>query len=206
MDKLMKTAKKLDTFFKVVQKIMKVTMIVMVCVLGVLTITYIVNPNAIIAYGFYSIDIGPLTIKLTEGYSPEDNKMVLFYAWIIIGLAAIAIVAIYYAFGQIRKILQPMSEGDPFHPTVSVNIRKIAYVSVVLGIVANIVSFVETFIALGMIESLNLLQHVQEGTIQSVTSNYSFDFTFLVVFFILLLMSYIFSYGEELQQQVDETL
>ena len=206
MDKLMKTAKKLDTFFKVVQKIMKVTMIVMVCVLGVLTITYIVNPSAIIAYGFYSIDIGPLTIKLTEGYSPKDNKMVLFYAWIIIGLAAIAIVAIYYAFGQIRKILQPMSEGNPFHPTVSVNIRKIAYVSVVLGIVANIVSFVETFIALGMIESLNLLQHVQEGTIQSVTSNYSFDFTFLVVFFILLLMSYIFSYGEELQQQVDETL
>ena len=206
MEKLMKTAKKLDTFFKVAQRFMKVTMIVVVCVLGVLTIANIVNPNAIIANGFYSVDIGPLTIKLTEGYSPKDNNMVLFYAWIIIGIAAIAVVAIHYAFGQIRKILQPMSEGNPFHPTVSMNIRKVAYASVVLGIVANIASFVETFIALRMIESLNLLQHVQEGTIQSVTANYRFDTTFVVVFFILLLMSYIFCYGEELQQQVDETL
>ena len=206
MDKLMKTAKKLDTFFKVVQKIMKVTMIVMVCVLGVLTIANIVNPSAIIANGFYSVDIGPLTIKLTESYSPKDNNMVLLYAWIVIGLAALAVVAIYYAFGQIRNILQPMSEGNPFDPTVSKNIRKVAYVSVVLGIVANIVSFVETFNALRMIDSLNLLQHVQEGTIQSVTANYRFDITFLVVFFLLLLMSYIFRYGEELQQLSDETL
>ena len=206
MDKLMKTAKKLDTFFKVVQRIMKVTMIVMVCVLGVLTIANIVNPSAIIANRFYSVDIGPLTINLTEGYSPEDNNIVLFYAWIAIGIVAIAVVAIYYAFGQIRKILQPMSEGNPFHPTVSMNIRKIAYVSVVLGILANIGSFVETFIVLRMIESLELLQHMQEGIIQSVTENYRFDFTFLVVFFILLLVSYIFRYGEELQQQVDETL
>lgn len=141
MDKLMKTAKKLDTFFKVVQNIMKVTMIVMVCVLGVLTVVNIVNPSVIIANGFYSVDIGPLTIKLTEGYSPKDNNMVLFYMWIVIGLAAIAVAAIYYAFGQIRKILQPMSEGNPFHSTVSMNIRKVAYVSVVLGVVANIFSF-----------------------------------------------------------------
>lgn len=206
MDKLMKTAKTLDSFFKVVQKIMKVAMIVMVCVVGVLTIANIVNPNAIIANGFYSVDIGPLTIKLTEEYSSKDNNMVLFYAWIIIGLVAIAGVAIYYALGQIRNILQPMSEGNPFHPTVSMNIRKVAYVSVVLGIVANIASFVEASIALRMVESVNLLQHVQEGMIQSVTTNYSFDISFLVVFFILLLMSYIFRYGEELQQQVDETL
>lgn len=206
MDKLMKTAKKLDTFFKVVQRIMKVTMIVMVCVLGVLTIDNIVNPGAIIANGFYSVDIGKLTIKLTEGYSPKDNNIILIYAWIVMGIVAIAVVAIYYAIEQIRKILKPMSEGNPFHPTVSMNIRKVAYVSVILGILANIGSFIETFITLRMIESLNLLQHVQEGTIQSVTTNYSFNLTFLVVFFILLLVSYIFRYGEELQQQVDETL
>ena len=99
-----------------------------------------------------------------------------------------------------------MSEGNSFHSTVSMNIRKVAYVSIVLGIVANIASFIETFNALRMVDSFNLLQYVQEGTIQSVTANYRFDITFIVVFFILLLMSYIFQYGEELQQQVDETL
>lgn len=206
MDKLMKTAKRLDTFFLVLQKIIKITMIVMVCVLGVLTVANVVNPNAIIANGFYSVDIGPITIKLAESYSPEDNNMVLAYAWIVVVLAAIAVIAVYYAFGQVRKILQPMSEGSPFHPTVSTNIRKVAYVSIIMGIVTNAVSFIETLNAIEMIEKLNLVEYIKDGSIQSITANFNIDMTFLVVFFLLLLMSYIFRYGEELQQQVDETL
>lgn len=206
MNKLMNTAKKLDTFFKVLQKIMKITLIVVVCVLAVLTITNFVNPDAIIANGFYSVDVGPITIKLAESYSPEDNNMLLAYLWLGIGFVAIVVIALYYAFGQIRKILKPMSEGNPFDSTVSVNIRKVAYVSIVLGIVANVASFIETFVAIKMIDRFNLLENVKEGTIQSITANFSMDVTFLVVFFILLLISYIFSYGEELQQQVDETL
>ena len=206
MDKLMKTAKRLDTFFKVLQKIIKITMIVMVCVLGVLTVTNIVNPNAIIANGFYSVDIGPITINLAESYSPKDNNMVLTYAWMVVVLAAITGLAGYYALGQVRNILKPMSEGNPFHPTVSTNIRKIAYVSIIMGIVANVASFIETLNAVKVIEKLNLVEYVKDGSIQSITTNYNIDLTFLIVFFLLLLMSYIFRYGEELQQQVDETL
>ena len=206
MDKLTRTAKKLDTFFKVLQKIIKITMIVIVCVLGVLTVANIFNPNAIIANGQYSLDIGPITIMLAESYSPKDNNMVLVNAWIIMGIAIVVGIAVYYAFGQVRKILQPMSEGNPFHPTVSMNIRKIAYVSIVVGIVANIVEFFKTLNAIKIIEKLNLLEFVQNGSVQTITTNFNIDLTFLVVFFILLLMSYIFRYGEELQQQVDETL
>lgn len=206
MDKLMKTSKKLDTFFKVSQRIIKIAMIVAVGVVAVLTVANFVNPDAVIAEGYYSIDVGSVTINLTEGYSTEDNNMVLSYVWIVMGLAAAAGVAIYYALGQVRKILQPMTEGNPFHPTVSTNIRKIAYVSIVLGVIANVVSFLQSFGAVAMIEKIKLLDYVKEGTIQSITANSQIDLTFLVVFFILLLVSYIFRYGEELQQQVDETL
>ena len=178
----------------------------MVCVLGVLTVTNIVNPNAIIANGFYSVDIGPITINLAESYSPKDNNMVLTYAWMVVVLAAITGMAGYYALGQVRNILKPMSEGNPFHPTVSTNIRKIAYVSIIMGIVANVASFIETLNAVKVIEKLNLVEYVKDGSIQSITTNYNIDLTFLIVFFLLLLMSYIFRYGEELQQQVDETL
>ena len=206
MDKLMKTSKKLDTFFKVSQRIIKIAMIVAVGVVAVLTVANFVNPDAVIAEGYYSIDVGSVTINLTEGYSTEDNNMVLSYVWIVMGLAAAAGVAVYYALGQVRKILQPMTEGNPFHPTVSTNIRKIAYVSIVLGVIANVVSFLQSFGAVAMIEKIKLLDYVKEGTIQSITANSQIDLTFLVVFFILLLVSYIFHYGEELQQQVDETL
>lgn len=206
MDKLMKTSKKLDTFFKVSQRIIKIAMIVAVGVVAVLTVANFVNPDAVIAEGYYSIDVGSVTINLIEGYSTEDNNMVLSYVWIVMGLAAAAGVAVYYALGQVRKILQPMTEGNPFHPTVSTNIRKIAYVSIVLGVIANVVSFLQSFGAVAMIEKIKLLDYVKEGTIQSITANSQIDLTFLVVFFILLLVSYIFRYGEELQQQVDETL
>ena len=202
----MKTSKKLDTFFKVSQRIIKIAMIVAVGVVAVLTVANFVNPDAVIAEGYYSIDVGSVTINLTEGYSTEDNNMVLSYVWIVMGLAAAAGVAVYYALGQVRKILQPMTEGNPFHPTVSTNIRKIAYVSIVLGVIANVVSFLQSFGAVAMIEKIKLLDYVKEGTIQSITANSQIDLTFLVVFFILLLVSYIFRYGEELQQQVDETL
>ena len=206
MDKLMKTSKKLDTFFKVSQRIIKIAMIVAVGVVAVLTVANFVNPDAVIAEGYYSIDVGSVTINLTEAYSTEDNNIVLSYVWIVMGLAAAAGVAVYYALGQVRKILQPMTEGNPFHPTVSTNIRKIAYVSIVLGVIANVVSFLQSFGAVAMIEKIKLLDYVKEGTIQSITANSQIDLTFLVVFFILLLVSYIFRYGEELQQQVDETL
>ena len=206
MNKLMNTAKKLDTFFKVSQRIIKIAMIVAVGVVAVLTVANFVNPDAVIAEGYYSIDVGSVTINLTEAYSTEDNNMVLSYVWIVMGLAAAAGVAVYYALGQVRKILQPKTEGNPFHPTVSTNIRKIAYVSIVLGVIANVVSFLQSFGAVAMIEKIKLLDYVKEGTIQSITANSQIDLTFLVVFFILLLVSYIFRYGEELQQQVDETL
>ena len=206
MDKLIKTSKKLDTLFKVLQRIIKIAMIVAVCVVAVLTVANFVNPDAVIAEGYYSIDVGSVTINLAEGYSTEDNNMVLSYVWIVMGLAAAAGVAVYYALGQVRKILHPMTEGNPFHPTVSTNIRKIAYVSIVLGVIANVVSFLQSFGAVAMIEKIKLLDYVKEGTIQSITANSQIDLTFLVVFFILLLVSYIFRYGEELQQQVDETL
>ncbi len=206
MEKLMKTAEKLDSFFKVLQRIIKISMIVAVCVLGVLTVANFVNSDAVIANGHYSIDMGPITIKMAEAYSPEDNGMVLVYSWITIGLIIIAAVASYYAFEQVRKILQPMAQGNPFHHSVSVNIRKMAYVSIVLGIVANIASFIETFSAMNAINKLKIFETVKEGIIHSITVNYNMDLTFLIVFFILLLMSYIFHYGEELQQQVDETL
>ena len=53
MDKLIKMAKKLDLFFKVLQRIIKLCIIVVVCVLGALNIANMINTGAIIANGSY---------------------------------------------------------------------------------------------------------------------------------------------------------
>lgn len=206
MEKMMKTAKSLDKILKVLQNTIKYAMIAVVCVLLVLSVIAIVDPNAIIAKGNYSLDLGRITVKLMDSYSPKDNSSVLIYSWLFCGFGAIIGVATYYALNQIRKLLKPMAEGNPFHHSVSDSFKKVAYASVVLGLVSNLVSFLVTFNISRMLTSLNVYEYVLNGTFKSITINYTFDLSFLIIFFILLLMSYIFQYGEELQQQVDETL
>ena len=83
--KMIKTAKGLDTFFKVLQRIIAVCMIVMVVVVGVLTVVNAINPDAVIGEDFHMVDIGPITVELAEELAP-DNGAVLTYAWIAVAL------------------------------------------------------------------------------------------------------------------------
>lgn len=201
--KMMKTAKHLDTFFKVVQRILVIAMIVALGITTILTVMKIVNPDAVIGENFEAIDIGPVTIELTQEYAPEE-KEVLAYAWICIALAAVFTAVICYAIQQIRKILKPMTEGNPFHQDISGNIRKIAFVSIAVGVIENIAYAIETSY---IIQQITGMEEFETGRqIVSIMSNYTVDLSFLLVFAFLMLISYIFKYGTELQQLSDETL
>lgn len=202
IDKLTSIARKLNVFFRVMQKIVAITTFVMLCVLMVLTAANAVNPDTVIGTELNILDIGPISIELAEESAP-DNANILSYAWIYGGLGALCAVVICLGLGYIRKILAPMAEGSPFHPDTSRYLKKLAVLSLVLGVAQNVGSAVEAASAL---RSFGLDKLVESGTIRSVTVNYTFDIGFIVVFFLLLLMSYIFSYGSELQKLSDETL
>ena len=124
-------------------------------------------------------------------------------AAVVVALGAAAAALIYYAFGLIRKILKPMTEGRPFDLSVGENLKKIGYVSLVLGVVKNAGTMLETAAAF---KAFDLAELASDGAIRSISATYTFDLSFLVVFFVLLLMAHIFRYGAELQQLSDETL
>ena len=71
------------------------------------------------------------------------------------------------------------------------------------GIVGNAGKLLETSAALRF---FNFEALTATGDIRSITVNHTFDLTFLLVFFLLLLVSYIFRYRTELQRLSDETL
>lgn len=200
--KLKKNAKRLDTLLKVLQKIILITMIVAVCIFLVLTIANAIDHNVIIGEDLHAIDVGPITITLAEGYTP-NNDSILTYFWILLFLGAISAVVTYYAFGCIRKILQSVMQENPFYASVGKHIRKIGYVCVALGIVEN---------AAGILESYNVFQNyglsnlLNSSLISNITVNYQLDLTNFILFFVLHLLSYIFEYGAQLQQLSDETL
>ena len=202
MNRLVSISKKLDTCFKVVQKLILITLAVAVLVCAALTIANAINPNAIIGSAFNNIDIGPITIELAQELAP-DNGTILTYVGIVIILGAVSALLLYYAVGLVRKILKPMTEGRPFDSGVGHSIKKLAYVSITLGIAYNIGAMLQTAAA---VKAFDLAVLSGSDAIRSITANYTLDLNFLIVFFVLLLVSHVFNYGAELQQLSDETL
>ena len=105
--------------------------------------------------------------------------------------------------GYIREILHPMTEGKPFDAVISTNLKKLARLSINLGILINIIRISEQVMTVFVYDLPELL--ISEK-ITHVGGMFQLDLTFLIYWAILLLLSYVFRYGEELQQLSDETL
>lgn len=201
-EKMIQTSRKLDTFFKGLRKIIVIGMSVAILIMAAITVIYFIDPSSVIGEDFHMIDIGPLTIELAPQHAP-DNGTILVYSWSLIALGTFCAAIIYYAIGLLRKILQPMTQGQPFAPSVGNDIKRMSFVCLALGIAQNIANVLDTTNA---IRAYQLADLASNEHILSITANYTLDITFLIFFFILLLLSYIFRYGSELQQLSDETL
>jgi hypothetical protein len=103
----------------------------------------------------------------------------------------------------LRNILKPMIEQQPFHASVSQNLKKLGWSSLVLGIGYGCFSAVETMV---LYRGYNLDTLLLNEYITKVVPQFRFNLDFVLVAVVLFLLSYIFKYGEQLQQQVDETL
>ena len=102
-----------------------------------------------------------------------------------------------------EAILAPMKNGEPFHNTVSVQLGKIAKYVCALGIFMNLEKIISNIL---LVKAYDLHLLLLSEKVSHVEFMFVFDFSFLVVYGILLLLSYIFRYGEELQQLSDETI
>lgn len=201
MEKLMTTSKKLDFVFGVMQKIIIAVAAIMLVVVPTL---FFINTDTVNSdgNGYNIIDINGIRLEISEKFAP-DTKEFLVYMGVTTTLAIAIVTVIYCMISIIRKILKPMTEGCPFDKSVGYNIRKIANMTIILGLLANAFSAVET---IGTIFLFRLSELFAEGAVRKVSANLSFDVTFFIVYFILLLISHIFIYGTELQKLSDETL
>ena len=108
-----------------------------------------------------------------------------------------------YVIHVIKQIFQPMSEGLPFNGSVSKSIRKIAWVQLIFGIIGIVLQIVTNVIFYKAIDIVSLFDPEKVTSCKlSVVS----DGSFFIWFVLLLLLSHVFKYGEQLQQLSDETL
>ena len=203
MNNLTNTAKKLDKVFEITHIVFGALAIASIVGVALIAVAYFLKLDPeFIGTNYESFDIGFLELQIAESYAPDK--------WLILAQAAFTLLVscrLFYdgrrGVGYIREILKPMIEEKPFDSIVSTNLKKLAKLSVVLGILVNIIILAEQIIAVFVYELPGLL--ISEK-ITHVTGMFKIDLSFLIYWAILMLLSYVFQHGESLQQLSDETL
>lgn len=203
MNNLSNTAKKLDKIFSIVHIVLGAVAIACIVIFALIGIAYVLKLDPeMIGTDYENFDIGFLELTVAKQYAP--NK------WLVLLQAAITLVAGFRlcfdgrkGVGYIREILHPMIEEKPFDRIVSTNLKKLARLSINLGILANVIILSEQIMTIFVYDLPSLL--ISEK-ITHVGGMLNVDLTFLVFWAVLMLLSYVFGYGEQLQQLADETL
>lgn len=203
MKDLAKTASILDKILNVASIAIKIVSVALVVGLGILAAGFLFDlPPQLIGTGYNHADLGFVTFTVAENYLP-DHRIIWCEVAMEMILSLICMVPAHFSVKAVRSILAPMKNGEPFHNTVSTNLKKLANYSCALGIGINLQKIISNILLVKAYD-LNLL--LLSEKVSHVEFMFVFDLSFLVVYGVLLLLSYIFRYGEELQQLSDETL
>ena len=203
MKSLTKTATILDRILKIVSVVIKIIAVSLIVGLGILAVAFLFDlPVHMVGTGFHHADLGFITFTVAENYMP-DYRIILCESAMELFLSLLCMIPAHYSVKAIRNILSPMKSGEPFHNTVSTNLRKLANYVCALGIGLNLQEIISNIF---LVKAYDLHLLLLSEKISHVEFMFVFDFSFLVVYGVLLLLSYIFRYGEELQQLSDETL
>ena len=203
MKNLTKTASVLDRILKIASVAIKIVSVALVVELGILAAAFLfdLSPD-VVGAGYLQADLDFVTFTVTENYLP-DHRIVWAQMGMEIFLSLLCMIPAHLSVKAIRNILAPMKNGEPFHNTVSINLKKLANYTCSLGIGLNLQKIISNIL---LVKAYDLHLLLLSEKVSHVEFMFVFDFSFLVVYGILLLLSYIFRYGEELQQLSDETL
>lgn len=203
MDSLSATARKLDKVFEIAHIVLGALMIASVVGIALIAVAYLLgwDPD-MIGTGYASFEVGFLELEIAEEFAPDK--------WLILAQVAITLAVtgrLLYDGRRgvvcIREILGPMAEGKPFDSIVSSNLKKLAHLSIRLGILWNVIILAEQVMAVFVYD---LPSYLISKKIIHVSGMLEVDLTFLIYWAILMLLSYVFRYGEALQELSDETL
>ena len=203
MDKMKKTAVRLDVFFNVLQVACVVAAVAagVALVMIAACLIFRFDPEKI-GTGYNILDIGFLELEVAEAFAPGKHRV------LVIGAVDMAMSVILALLGRscvasVRRLLAPMKEGQPFASEISKNLRKLGWLSLILGVAVQVMEAVSLY-SLFIVQNMDALLISEKIT--HVDVNVSFDPSFLIIPAVFFLLAYVFKYGEQLQTLSDETL
>lgn len=201
MEKLQKTAKHLDTFFKIIYRVTFAAVIIASVAIAIMWLLYLGDPD-ILELFHPDLDFGMISFRLADSVAPSGRYGFLF---LLLGSVVGILDTIVFCmmFCTIRSILAPLKEGRPFHDEIAPNLKKLGWLTIANGIIGNVGNLITHG---NLLSGYNLSELFLSDKITRVTIDYTFTTSFILYAVLLFLLSYIFQYGGELQQLSDETL
>ena len=203
MNNLTNTAKKLDKILEIAYIVLGALAVAAAVFIILIGLAYVMGWDpSFIGTGYNSFDVGFLELELAPGYGP-DPWLVLGHAAFTLAVSALLLLDGRRGIGYLRNILQPMTEEKPFDGSASMTLKKLAKLSIRIGVLWNILMLSEMIVMVFVYDMPGLLLSEK---ISHIGNTFQVDLSFLVCWAIFTLLSYVFEYGQQLQQLSDETL
>ncbi len=190
--------------FRMAAKVARIICLVIAALLIIMEALFLLLGDRLINSSAFSLglNLGNVELKLAESMTPNATQLKLCIA-VGIGIAVIAFLAVAYIAWEIKRMLTPAAEGRPFEKAVSLGLKRLAWFSLIFGIVYNIAEYAIVSLSANL---YNLTELFNPDTVTGMEVQYNFDFGFVLFACVLFLLFYIFSYGAALQRESDETL
>ena len=196
--KMTKAAGALDTLFKVAGGILCAVIVICVLFAGLI----LVYGEKVFVPDSVTMDIGFIKFYLADEYRFMTDNVKLF-ATVSLATSAVLYGLACYGCGTLRRVLLPMKEGRPFDEGAARELRKVAWLVLGGGLYGQALKIAEHFL---MIRAYPLEEIFDSEAIVFMKHIIDVDFSFVLVAAAFFLLSYIFSYGQALQRESDETL
>ena len=195
--KLSKTAQTVDRIIKICAHISKAFVIVFL----IFSILVLLGEK-IFAASSLTAELGFVKVHLAPDHQ-GISVMVKIYTVVSLLCGCVGCAMLAYICSLLRQILAPMKEGRPFDKRVCADMRKIAWAILIGGGIDQILKLIEQVF---VIKALPMDKLFSADVVTRTEYMFEINGGFVLLFFVVLFLSYIFSYGQVLQEEADETV
>lgn len=196
--KMIRVAKNLDIFANVAGKITFATCIV--CI--VIAFLSLIFGDRMFAGDAITLDLDFIRFHLNENAYVDEQLVKLFVIAATLG-GGILCFLVYYVSKAFRKILIPMKNGRPFESGISENLKKAGWGILIGGFLSDLVGVVARIL---LIKAYSVDMLFASEVVTKTEFVFTMNFDYVLIACAVFFLSYIFTYGQALQQESDETL
>lgn len=196
--KITRVAKNLDIFANVGGKITFAAGIICI-VVAFMTLIF---GGKMFAGGAITLDLDFIKFHLKENTYVDEQFVKLYVMAATLG-GGILCFLVYYVSKVFRKILAPMKNGRPFESGISENLKKVGWGILIGGFLSELVGVVARML---LIKAYSIDTLFASAAIAKTEFVFTMNLDFVLIACVVFFLSYIFIYGQVLQQESDETL